>query len=68
VRDLLPRLTVPTALIHSTADVAVPPAVGRYLNAQIAGSELLWIDVEGHLPHLSDPPSVRGALAQLLDR
>ncbi|MFS0773241.1 alpha/beta fold hydrolase [Sphingomonas sp. 1P08PE] len=66
VRPLLPALTRPTFLVHSRTDVAVPPAVGRYLHAHIADSRLMWIDAEGHLPHLSAPAIVRAALDEAL--
>jgi pimeloyl-ACP methyl ester carboxylesterase len=66
VRPLLPMLHVPTVLIHSREDMAVPVEVGRYLHAHIAGSELVWIDAVGHLPHLSAPGAVRAAMRGIL--
>jgi pimeloyl-ACP methyl ester carboxylesterase len=67
VRALLPMLRVPTALIHSREDIAVPATVGRYLHEHIAGSELFWIDAVGHLPHLSAPGAVGTALRGILN-
>lgn len=67
VRELLPMLRVPTFLIHTRDDPAVPGDVARYMKAQIAGSELIWIDAKGHLPHLHAPATVRGAIAGALD-
>lgn len=64
VRNLLPMLGVPTVLVHSRGDIAVPGAVADYLHSQIAGSELAWIENVGHLPHLSAPDEV----AELLQR
>jgi pimeloyl-ACP methyl ester carboxylesterase len=66
-RALLPMLRVPTALIHSRDDIIVPAAVGRYLRDHIARSELVWIDAGGHLPHLSAPGAVAGALRDILN-
>jgi len=62
VRALLPALAAPTVLIHSRSDIAVPEAVAHYTHRMIAGSRLVWIDASGHLPHLSAPQEVAGAL------
>ncbi|MGN6123734.1 MAG: alpha/beta fold hydrolase [Sphingomonas oligoaromativorans] len=62
VRDLLPRLTVPTVLVHAREDVAVPEDVAHYLARHIPRSRLAWIPVTGHLPHLSAPDQVVDAL------
>ncbi len=64
LRNLLPMLAVPTLLVHSRGDIAVPETVADYLRSQIAGSELVWIKNVGHLPHLSAPDEV----AQLLQK
>ena len=64
----LPHLRVPTLIIQSQNDVAVPPEVGRYMAARIPASTLCNIDAHGHLPHLSAPAAVttaiRGFIAQ----
>jgi pimeloyl-ACP methyl ester carboxylesterase len=62
VRALLPLLAVPTLLIHSRGDVAVPEAVGHYLHSAIQNSTLAWIEAPGHLPHLSAPREVNRIL------
>lgn len=67
VRGLLPMLRVPTVLIHSRSDIAVPETVARHLHDHIAGSELVWIDADGHLPHLSAPGLVAAALRDVLN-
>jgi pimeloyl-ACP methyl ester carboxylesterase len=66
VRDILPLLRVPTVLIHAHADIAVPEQVAHYLHAHVSGSQLVWIDVTGHLPHLSAPRHVAAALMSQL--
>jgi len=63
VRELLPLLKVPTVLIHSHGDIAVPEDVAHYMEAHISQSRLEWIDAKGHLPHLSAPAEVIAALA-----
>lgn len=62
IRALLPVLAVPTLLVHSRSDIAVPEAVAHYMHRMIAGSRLVWIDASGHLPHLSAPQEVARAL------
>lgn len=62
VRAILPRLRVPTVLIHAHGDIAVPNEVAHYLNRSIRNSRLVWIAARGHLPHLSAPEEIRRVL------
>lgn len=62
LRGILAAIDVPTLLIHSRRDMAVPAGVGDYLAAHIAGSRLAWIDNDGHLPHLTAPEAIWNAL------
>lgn len=62
LRHVLSLVSVPTLLIHAREDMAVPADVGRYLNAKIPGSRLVWIDTAGHLPHLAAPADVSAVL------
>lgn len=66
VRSLLSQLRIPTTLIHSHADMAVPSEVAHFLQQHISGSRLEWIDARGHLPHLSSPAVVSEALSKSL--
>jgi sigma-B regulation protein RsbQ len=66
VRDLLCQLRVPTVLIHSRADIAVPPSVAHYLRDHIAGATLAWIAASGHLPHMSAPAEVADVISRHL--
>jgi pimeloyl-ACP methyl ester carboxylesterase len=66
LRHVLPMVRVPTLLIHAREDIAVPAAVGRFLNEQIPGSRLEWIDTAGHLPHLAAPDEVAAVLRAAL--
>lgn len=63
VRPLLGQLDVPTVLIHSRSDIAVPPSVAQYLLEHIAGADLAWIEANGHLPHMSAPEEVARVIA-----
>jgi sigma-B regulation protein RsbQ len=65
-RAELPRLKVPTVIIQSNNNIAVPPEVGRYMANKIPHSQLVPILAQGHLPHLSAPDTVRSAIAACL--
>jgi sigma-B regulation protein RsbQ len=58
----LGKLTVPTLVVQSMSDAAVPMAVGEYLASHIPNAELLVLDATGHLPHLSAPDAVTAAI------
>jgi pimeloyl-ACP methyl ester carboxylesterase len=58
LRAILPRIKVPTVLIHAHGDIAVPGEVAHYLNRHIRNSRLVWIAAQGHLPHLSAPEEI----------
>lgn len=62
----LPRLKIPTAILQSNNDIAVPPEVGRYMADKIPNSQLISISAQGHLPHLSAPNLVTSAIASCL--
>lgn len=62
----LPKLKVPTTILQSDNDVAVPPQVGKYLAEHIPRSRFLPIAAQGHLPHISAPDKVNTAIASCL--
>ena len=49
VRDLLPKVTVPTLIFHSRDDQVVPFTAGEYLAQHIPGATFIPIDGENHL-------------------
>lgn len=61
-RAVLPEVKVPTLILQARADLAVPMEVAQYLHAHIPGSELQVIEAEGHLPHVTAPAVVLGAM------
>ena len=61
-REEIARLEVPTLLIQAKDDIAVPQAVAENLERHIRGSQLVTIDAEGHLPHVSAPAIVVAAM------
>lgn len=65
-RAHLPRLTVPTLIIQSSNDKAVPPEVGQYIASKIPKSQLMNIKAQGHVPQLSAPDEVIRAIRAYL--
>lgn len=65
-RDDLARIPVPTLLLQTKRDMAVPLEVARYMHARIPGSQLEILDTEGHLPHVSAPDLVTAAIRRFL--
>lgn len=61
-RDTVGRLARPLLLLQTRDDAAVPREAAEFLHRAVAGSELLVLDAEGHLPHISAPQRVLEAL------
>lgn len=57
-REDIPALEIPTLVLQSQADIAVPVEVGAYLARHIPHAELRVLDATGHLPHWSAPERV----------
>ena len=55
VRAYLHDVTVKTVLLQSKDDFIVPMEASQYLHDHLASSELIFLDVRGHYPHLSHP-------------
>jgi pimeloyl-ACP methyl ester carboxylesterase/DNA-binding CsgD family transcriptional regulator len=56
VRDLLPRLTLPTLVLHARRDRMVDFGEGRELASRIPGARLVALDSENHIT-LADEPA-----------
>lgn len=67
LRARLAEVEVPTAILQSRRDVAVPMEVGEYLARRLRRGRLVVLDAEGHLPHLSAPEQVNAAVLEALD-
>jgi sigma-B regulation protein RsbQ len=65
-RANLPRLTIPSLILQSGGDIAVPSEVGLYMARHIPQARLVSLNATGHLPHLSAPDAVTQALASFL--
>lgn len=57
-RKELSKINIPTLLLQTKSDIAVPIEVARYLNQNIKNSTLQIIDAEGHFPHISAAEAV----------
>lgn len=64
VVDLLPRVEVPTLVVHCRDEVAVPFAEGRLLAARIPGARFLPLDSANHLL-LADEPAWHRFVAEI---
>lgn len=62
----LPKVDCPVLLLQSRDDMAVPPEVAHYMHRNIRGSRLRFIDATGHLPHVSEPGQIIGAMREFL--
>ena len=67
-RAIVPRVPVPTHFIHSRKDVAVPVDVAQWLHAHLPGSTSDILELEGHMPHITQPLVVLDALMRHLSR
>ena len=62
LRDVLPRIAVPTLLLHGAEDVRAPLNVAQDLHAGIPGSRLVILESGSHVPRGSRRPlRCRGA-------
>jgi pimeloyl-ACP methyl ester carboxylesterase/DNA-binding winged helix-turn-helix (wHTH) protein len=68
--DLLPRLKVPTLVIHARHDAGVPFAQGRELAAGIPGAQFAVLDTTNHILPVTDPAWERcvGLIREFLAR
>ncbi|HET6395143.1 MAG TPA: alpha/beta hydrolase [Blastococcus sp.] len=62
----LPGVAVPTLVLQCSEDVIAPEVVGRYVHAQVPGSEFVMLKATGHVPHLSAPEETTAAIRAFL--
>ena len=55
LRDVLPRVNVPTLLLYGDMDVRAPSSVARAIHAEIPGSRLVFIPGAGHVCNVDAP-------------
>lgn len=61
-RSFMPRVTVPTLVLQSTDDPAVPDAAAQWLAATIPNARYRQLPVTGHFPQVVDPDAVTDAI------
>lgn len=66
LRGRLKACAVPTVVLQSRSDPAVPPEAARYLADNLPDARLELLDADGHLPHLTAPDVVLDALLRHL--
>ena len=55
VTDLLPRVTVPTLVLHAREDSVAPYLEGRTIAAAIPNAKFITLETENHVPLPGDP-------------
>ncbi len=66
-RSDLRKISVPCLILQHRNDTLAPMAVGEYVHANLAGSVLKVLEVQGHCAHMSDPGKVVEAMHTWLD-
>jgi pimeloyl-ACP methyl ester carboxylesterase/DNA-binding CsgD family transcriptional regulator len=66
-RPFLPRVTMPTLVLHRRGDRTVPIGRGRELASLLPNARFVALSGDSHLPHLDDQREVHRALAGFLD-
>lgn len=65
-RNDLGKSVIPSLIIQTTDDVAVPEVVGDYMALHIPLSQLVKVNTKGHFPHMSAPDEVISAIRSFL--
>ena len=66
LRDVLPRITVPTLLLVGEEDVRSPLSVAEELHEQIPGSTLVVMPDVGHQSNVETPERFNGEVRSFL--
>ncbi|MCC5947776.1 MAG: alpha/beta hydrolase [Nitriliruptoraceae bacterium] len=66
VRAALPRVTVPTLVLHCTDDAIVPDSAGHHLRDHLPGTTFVQLAATGHCPLLSAPEEIVAAIGPVL--
>ncbi|MBU6513440.1 MAG: alpha/beta hydrolase, partial [Betaproteobacteria bacterium] len=65
-REDVRRLRTPLYVIAARQDPVVPQPAARWLAEHGRARRLLWIDAQGHFPHMTEPGRVAEALRACL--
>ncbi len=66
LRAVLPRIDVPTLVLHGELDARSPLAVGETLHQQIPGSQLVVLPGVGHLSNVEAADAFNSAVRAFL--
>jgi len=66
VRDLLPKVSVPTLVLHRRKDRAVRIAAGRHVASKIAGAEFIELEGNDHWYFAGDQQPVLAAITRFV--
>jgi hypothetical protein len=66
VRDLLPKVSMPTLVVHYRNDRFIPFEAGRELAAGIPGARFVPLEGDAHLFYFGDTGPLRRAIAEFL--
>ncbi len=66
VRDVLPRIAVPTLVMHRAEDIAWDPRHSRYLAEQIDGARYVELDGADSLPFVGDSDAIVEEIEEFL--
>src|SRR5215469_11218856 len=66
VRDLLPKVAVPTLVVHRDGDRAIPLSAGREVAALIPGAQFVALEGNAHLPWHGSTDELLVAIAGFL--
>ena len=58
LREVAPRLSMPTLILHGSEDLIQPLSDGRALASLIPGSDFVVMEGKGHVPMMSSPAEV----------
>lgn len=61
-RDDLAKVKTPALILQCAEDAVAPQAVGRFVQARLAGSTLVQMSATGHCPHVSHPDETIAAI------
>jgi len=66
VTDLLPRLRVPTLVIHRKGDKAIPFHLGREMASIIPNSRFVPLEGDIHIPFFGDADAILRIMGEFL--
>lgn len=68
LREIIPKLDIPTLLVWGTRDKAVDPRSAEKVRTQLPKAELKWIEGTGHLPFEEAPEEFGDAVLRFMKR